>query len=152
MKFTKLDPVADREAAHRIWHEIGWADIAEKEQLSSVDAHLEYCDGLTHRVNGTAECIVLTAPGTMVYLDETLPLSGVMAVTVSHIMRKQGVAGRITAEAIAQSVERGAILSGLGMFEQGFYDRLGFGTGSYEHLISFDPQHLTVKSATRPPV
>ena len=28
------------------------------------------------------------------------------------------------------------------MFEQGFYDRLGFGTGGYEHLVALDPSQL----------
>jgi hypothetical protein len=30
------------------------------------------------------------------------------------------------------------------MFEQGYYDQLGFGTGGYENIISFDPALLTV--------
>ena len=42
----------------------------------------------------------------------------------------------------ADAAADGAIVSALGMFEQGFYDRLGFGTGGYEHLVALDPSQL----------
>jgi hypothetical protein len=58
----------------------------------------------------------------------------------------------MSALAIAQSVAGGAMVSGLGMFEQGYYNRMGFGTTSYEHLISFDPRRLTVNGSERQPV
>ena len=38
------------------------------------------------------------------------------------------------------------------MFEQGFYDRLGFGSGGYEHKLTFDPATLTVPIPDRIPV
>ena len=38
------------------------------------------------------------------------------------------------------------------MFEQGFYDRLGFGTLGYTPHASFDPAHLRVPRLTRPPL
>jgi hypothetical protein len=53
---------------------------------------------------------------------------------------------------VADSVEDGAVLSALGMFEQGFYNRLGFGTGSYEHMVRFDPAMLKVGTRARVPV
>jgi hypothetical protein len=37
------------------------------------------------------------------------------------------------------------------MFDQGFYDRLGFGTGAYAHRIAFDPATLTVERRFRVP-
>jgi predicted acetyltransferase len=42
-------------------------------------------------------------------------------------------------------------VSGLGMFDQGFYDKVGFGTGSYENWITFDPATLNVDYPFRPP-
>jgi len=37
------------------------------------------------------------------------------------------------------------------MFEQGFYNQLGFGTGSYEHWVSFDPARLRIPIEARVP-
>jgi predicted acetyltransferase len=37
------------------------------------------------------------------------------------------------------------------MFEQGFYNQLGYGTGGYEHRISFDPSKLNVSKKARIP-
>ena len=34
------------------------------------------------------------------------------------------------------------------MFEQGFYDQVGFGTGAYEHTIRFDPATLLVECSS----
>jgi hypothetical protein len=93
----------------------------------------------------------MTASGAMCYQDESISFSGVSAVTTSRIARKQGLAGRLTAHAVAYDAANGAALSGLGMFEQGFYDKLGFGSGNYVHWIAFDPQTLTVPYASRPP-
>ena len=39
----------------------------------------------------------------------------------------------------------------MGMVDQGFYDTLGFGTGSYENWINFDPATLQVNYPFRPP-
>lgn len=46
---------------------------------------------------------------------------------------------------------KGAMVSLIGVFEQGFYDQLGFGTGGYEHLVAFDPAKLNVASSRRIP-
>jgi hypothetical protein len=59
-------------------------------------------------------------------------------------------ATRATAEAIADAAEEGFQIAGLGIFEQGFYERLGFGAGPYEHWFDFDPASLDVDGPTRP--
>ena len=102
-------------------------------------------------LNGEAECLVASVPGTVQYLEEDLRLSVITGVTTSRVVRKQGLAGRLTAEVIAAAVEEGAQVSALSMFEQGFYDRLGFGTGGYEHMIRFDPADLNIEAGFRPP-
>jgi predicted acetyltransferase len=76
------------------------------------------------------------------HLEADLPMSCVAAVTTSRVARKQGFAARLTAKAIAADAADGALVSALGMFEQGFYNRLGFGTGCYEHLVWFNPAAL----------
>ncbi len=57
----------------------------------------------------------------------------------------------MTARLLALQAEQGAAVSALGMFEQGYYNQLGFGTGSYEHWVRFDPAALQVSVESRPP-
>jgi hypothetical protein len=146
--FRPYDPEKDREAAHRIWREVGWLEKGKEEWM---DRYVTSGRALVAEMEGEAECLVLTAPGTLRYLEEDLPFSCVTGVTTSRVARKQGFAGRLTALAVAVDAREGALVSGLGMFEQGFYNRLGFGTGGYEHWISFDPAHLKVSTTPRAP-
>ena len=138
------------ESTKRVWLEVGWYSPGENfEQLMEVRA----LRGAAHvaEINGDVECMVLTAPGTIRYLDEELPFSGVMAVVTSRIARKQGIAGRLAARAIAIDAAEGALVTGLGIFDQGFYDLFGFGTGGYEHFVSFDPAQLDIPVKARIP-
>jgi predicted acetyltransferase len=143
----EYNPQKDREAVHRIYREIGWL---EEGREKAPDALIEAGRGFVADINGEAECIVATAPGTIQYLDEDLPLSCVTTVGTSRIARKQKFAQQVTAHAVAQAACEGASVSALGIFEQGFYNLLGFGTGTYEHWTSFDPASLdiTVKVPT----
>ncbi|MEA3407276.1 MAG: hypothetical protein U9R48_04260, partial [Chloroflexota bacterium] len=102
-------------------------------------------------VAGSAECLVLSTPGTMRYLDEEVPFVGLTGVTTSRVARKRGLAKRLTALSLALDAADGAAVAGLGMFDQGFYNSLGFGTGSYEHFFTFDPAHLRVEVPQRVP-
>lgn len=151
MSSRAYDPQRDREAVHRIWDEIGWTERGNENHRAGLDMFLAGGDCRVAEVHGQAEFLVSMSPGQIRYQDEPLPFSGVMAVTTSLVARKLGLARRYTAEAIAQTAEQGAIVSGLGMFEQGFYDHLGFGTGPYEHRVAFDPSRLKVANPSRPP-
>ncbi|MFW6040483.1 MAG: GNAT family N-acetyltransferase [Thermoplasmatota archaeon] len=149
IKFRDYDEEKDKESVHRIWNETGWLEEGKEKQM---DDFIECSkEALVAEVNGEAECLVLTAPGTIRYLDEDIPLSGVTSVTTSRVARKQGLAGKLTAVAVSRSSEDGYYVSGLGMFEQGFYNKLGFGTGSYEHWLSFDPAALKIDKKPRIP-
>ena len=92
-----------------------------------------------------------TSSGTIQHINDQIPFSGVMAVATSLIARRQGLAKRLTAQAVAAQVAEGALVSGLGMFDQGYYDQLGFGTGGYEHYVTFDPLLLNVNAKPRVP-
>ena len=94
---------------------------------------------------------MLTAPAAMRYLDEDLPMCALTAVTTSRVARKQGIASRLTALSLALDAAEGALLAALGVFDQGYYDRLGFGSGSYVHWVKFDPAQLKVKVRHRVP-
>ena len=73
----------------------------------------------------------------------------VTAVTTSRIARKQGFARVMTARQLAEAAENGAEVAALGMFDQGFYDQVGFGTGGYEHSIRFDPARILTARSVR---
>ena len=148
MQFRPYDHERDRDAVQRIWREIGWLEEGQEEGM---DLFLSAGRVSVAEIDGSAECLVATIPGTIRYLEEDLPLSIVGGVTTSRIARKQRLAGRLTAHAIAADAADGALVSGLGMFEQGYYNKLGFGTGSYENWIAFDPSDLTVSAGFRVP-
>lgn len=148
MNCRRYDPTKDRDAVLRIWWETGWLKEG-KEQ--AVDAILLAGQTLVADVHGRAECAVAAVPGSMRYLDEDLPFWGVAAVATSYVARKQGMARRLTAQAISQAAADGALVAGLGMFDQGFYDTIGFGTGAYEHIVRFNPADLKVSARPRVP-
>ncbi len=139
---------ADRQFAHRIWREIGWI---EKDQEPAVDALVEAGSALIAEVAGEPECLVSRAPGEIRYLDVDLPFVCLTSVTTSRIARKQGLAACLAARSIAEAAAEGALVAGLSMFEQGFYNQLGFGTGSYEHVLSLDPGQLVLRARHRVP-
>ena len=149
MDIRPLELARDLPAVQRIWREVGWLDNAEQ------TGYLKYFLGtgscIVGCLNGTPECAVHTAPGSIQYVDAPLTLCAVTAVTTSRIARKQGFARIMTARQIAEAAEDGAEVAALGMFDQGFYDQVGFGTGAYEHTFRFDPATLLVDRKFRVP-
>jgi predicted acetyltransferase len=148
IQFRSYVSPSDRPFAHRIWREIGWM---EKDHESGVDALVEAGSALVAEVAGEPECLVSRAPGELHYLDDNLPFACITSVTTSRVARKQGLAARLTARSVAEAAAEGALVAGLSMFEQGFYNQLGFGTGGYEHRLSLDPSHLVVPVEHRVP-
>ncbi len=142
MNFRPYNPERDKDAVHRIWQETGWIDKEKNEVMDLLLSKAAVSS--VAEVDGAAECLVLRTPGDIRHLHADLPFAGVTGVTTSRIARKQGLASRLTARVIADGVQEGAAVFGLGMFEQGFYNQLGFGTGAYEHRIGFDPARLRV--------
>jgi len=149
MTLREYNPKSDKEAVHRIWREIGWID--DKKDEEAMDVFLDGSRTLVAELNGEAECMVNLTSGTIRYLSEELPLSGVTGVTTSRVARKLGLASRLTAHAVARDAADGAVISLVGVFEQGYYNQLGFGNGSYEHRCAFDPTQLTVSAKPRVP-
>lgn len=121
------NPEKDRDAVHRIWREIGWLEDGLEE---SMDIFLSSGDVMVADIEGEAECLVMTIPGSMRYLSEELPFCCVASVGTSRLARRQGLAQKTTARALALSATHGSLVAGLGVFEQGFYNKLGFGTGA----------------------
>ncbi|MEN6400357.1 MAG: GNAT family N-acetyltransferase [Armatimonadia bacterium] len=149
MNARLYDSTRDKHAAWRIWQEVGWIDKETEDQMDVVFSRSGR--GWVADLNGEPECLVMATPGDIQYLDELLPFGCITGVTTSRLGRKQGLAGRLTAHAIAEEVASGALLCGLGMFDQGYYNQLGFGSGSYSQTIAIPVQNLLVKERARVP-
>jgi predicted acetyltransferase len=143
------DPERDLEAVKRIWFEIGW--LEDERQAKYLGTMVGAGRAVVADIDDEAECFVHVTDGTIRHQLNDLDLAAVTAVTTSRIARKTGFAKRLTAAALANAAEAGAAVSALGMFDQGFYDKVGFGTGAYEHISVFDPASLVVTDSFRPP-
>ncbi len=141
----------DLEAVYRIWREVGWYDELKPEQLALFDEFLAAGRTSVAAVDGTAECLVASQEGDLRYLDGAVSFAGVTGVTTGRVARKQGLAGELVARTVAVNAAAGVQTMGLWFFEQGYYDRFGFGTGNYDHWLAFDPAQLDVGVRHRMP-
>ncbi len=151
MEFREYDGAKDREAVHRIWNEIGWIEPDKERQHKALDWTLEASHGSVAILEGEAECAVTSASGVLRYLEEDLSFSAVTAVTTSRVARQQGLAMRLLAQHMAEDAAEGALVSGLGIFDQGFYNKAGYGNGAYGRWVALDPAQLDVPGGFRPP-
>ena len=124
MVFRNYDPERDRDAVHRIWLETSWLEKGKEEQM---DVFVGSTKALVAELNGEAETLVLSTPGTLHYLGKDMPAAGITGVTTSRIARKQGFASRLTARSIAANADEGALVVGLGMFDQGLFSQMDTG-------------------------
>jgi predicted acetyltransferase len=141
-----FDYQRDLPAVKRIWREVGWVD---KDTEQYVDDFFAVGNTLVGTLDDVAECSVHISEGSMRLQHTDLPLCAVTAVTTSRIARGHAFARRLTARQLRAGAEAGAVVAALGMFDQGFYDQLGFGSGAYDHALTFDPG--TLKVAARVP-
>ena len=142
---------SDLKHVERIWSECGWIS-GKKEEKESLKIFLNGGDPYVYETNKNVECFVQTNPAEFNYNETTLPHCAVCAVTASRVIRRQGIAKKLLAEALSTEAAKGFVTSGLGIFEQGFYDLLGYGTTWYEHWIDVDPVWFNVPVKHREPV
>ena len=142
MKYRKYDHKKDKKAVFRIWNEVGWAS---KEDSYSFKTFIPKSRAIVSEVNGEAECLVLSDIGDYFYEGAKLKFSAITGVTTSFVARKQKLALKLTAKKIALDAIDGAEVTGLGIFDQGFYNLLGYGNGSYEHFMTFVPSSLKIQ-------
>ena len=139
----------DLPAVRRIWQEVGWVDEDEAEQLAPF---LEDAHAVVAELDGSAEACTSIHDGHLHHTGTDLPLSVVTSVTTSRVGRKQGLARATLDTSLRRAAERGNVVSILGMFEQGFYDRSGFGTGAEMLIYRLDPGTLRADLPYRRPV
>jgi hypothetical protein len=148
MRFREYNPDTDRAAPHRIWREVGWGADWEQELT---DLYLTGGRTWVAELAGEPECLVHTTSASVRYLEEEVRAAVVASVATSHVARQRGLAKRLTAHLLALDAADGALLSIVGCFDQGFYNRLGFGNGSYDVDFDFDPATLMVSDRARTP-
>ena len=149
MEIRLYDRQRDLAAVQRVWREIGW--ISTEAGAECLADFLAVGRSYVAALDGEAKALVHAVPGAMRYQDGDAPICAVTAATTSLVARGRGMALRLTARQVADGALAGAEVAVLGVFDQGFYDRLGFGTGSYDHYLRFDPATLAVDAAFRPP-
>jgi len=150
MQIDFFDFQRDRESVLRMWREVGWLETSNEKQCQGFDHFVKAGPGMVARQDGEAECLALSASGTLRYQQSDVRLAGITGVTTSLIGRQHGLASQLTARLVAHCAEQGSQVAMLGIFDQGYYDRLGFGTGSYNHRLYVSPEHLTVPMPTQP--
>ncbi len=152
MLLRRYEEAKDRKAVYRILEEVGWLEEGrDKKRDRYVDAVIRASSAYVALIRNEAECFVTTTPGSIRHRDEELRFCAVTAVATSRIARKMSGARQLTAMALADAAEKGDHVAGLGIFDQGFYDSLGFGNGPYQQWIGFDPSSLKVGSLKSPP-
>lgn len=144
MKIRKYNKETDEKALEQVAKEVGWNPVTMK-------LYVEEGRELVAEVDGRVEAFCSTSSGNIQYLDEQLSFSEIGTVAASLLVRKQKISGTMTALKIVEDAEAGAAVCALGMFDQGYYDKMGFGTGSYTLGITFPLKALMIKGKARVP-
>lgn len=130
----------DLAAVQRIWRECGWVD---EDQAAHMGDFLADADVIVAELDGDAEACTSIHDGTMDHTGTQLPAAIVSSVTTGRVGRRQGLARATLDGALHRAAARGMAVSLLGIFDQGFYDLSGFGTGTEMTFYRVDPAHLS---------
>lgn len=144
------DKERDFEHHCRIWKEIGWWIEGDRGKKAS-SLYCDTCDTIVEEVHGEMEVGASRCPAIFWHQKASLPAVLIVGVYAGRVGRQNGHALALTAESIALAVDEGACIASLGIFDQGFYDRIGFGIGSYIRRMTVDPNSLQVPSLERAP-
>lgn len=138
----------DFAAVNRVWKECGWLPEKMESTMKEIIGSTRH---VLAEVNGSVEAVIMTTDGSLKYQDQELRSNLIDAVTVSLVARKLGLAGKCLAQLLSEEAESGMAVSVLGMFEQGYYNKLGYGTGTYYRQLYFDPADLLIDKDFRIP-
>lgn len=140
----------DAAAVLRIFRESDW--VPEKTKAAQLHEYCTMALTLVGEINGAVECVTTTTPADMVYLDDTLAVEACTGVITGMPARRKGIALEQTALMMMHNAAAGMPVSALGVFEQGFYDRLGYGSAHYSHRLRCDLGDLKTDTRARAPV
>jgi predicted acetyltransferase len=135
-------PEAHLDGCRRIWKEVGWLP-GTPGGLVCMERFFLDNPCVVAEQDGQAEAQAVSVTGTLRHMESRLPLLVVASVTVGRTGRKRGLGTALTAEATARGADEGCAVAALGFFEQGYYNRLGYGNGPYNRIATFRPSDLS---------
>jgi predicted acetyltransferase len=141
----------DLEHCLRILREVGWMEGKDTDK-EVFEKYVSDTKPLVTELKNEVEVLVLTRTGQVLYQNNDLPMCAVTGVLTSRVARMRGHALKTTALAIANSALCGSTVTFLGIFDQGYYDKLGYGSLSYKRITTIDPASLKVPKLTRAPI
>lgn len=144
------DETLHKAGAQLVWHDCGWSDKVDACEL--LDTFFDLGPTWVGIRDEAVQSVVHTAAATLRYQQSDIRLQAVTGVTTSLQARRGGVAAKTLAHAMAAGAANGAVVSALGIFDQGFYDRLGYGSLDIMRLIRFDPKDIRVDTTARSPL
>lgn len=134
----------DQQRIVKLWQEIGWIEQGEERQELACKNFLKAGPAWVGTINKIPETFVGTTMGSIHHMKAELSFCAVSAVMSGLRSRRQGMGLRVTARALQAAYEKGSEVAGLSIFDQGYYDKLGFATGAPVSLIRFDPSSLNI--------
>ena len=149
MNYCKYDEKKHKDSVFRILNEVGWVDDKKNDKYLNILLPNE--NALVHEINGEAEVMVVSSEGEICHMENKLKFAATTGVVNSLLTRKQGLAGRLTAIKMAMDAEDGAEVAGLQIFDQGYYNKLGYGNGNYERFVAFTPSTLMIDRKVKQP-
>ena len=150
MNYRNFDLKKDKDSVFRILNECGW--VHDKKKDKYLNEFLPKANTLVHEIDDEAEIMVNSSVGSIRYLEESLTFSAITGVVASLKVRKQGLSGKLTAIRMALDAEKGAEVSGLCIFDQGYYNKLGYANGCYDRIVGFTPSFLNIDRKPKIPV
>lgn len=141
MRVADYDPQLHLEQCTRIFREASWLPD-HPAGVAAMGRYFQDNRCLVAEIDGVVEGMSVAVPGTLRHLAECLPFLAVTSVAVGNAGRKRGLGTRVTGEATARGASDGCLVAALGFFEQGYYNRLGYGNGPYNRIVTFCPSDL----------
>lgn len=147
MTGVRYDPDKHFEDCLLTWKDAGWF---EKGQEKAAGEFIDSGSALVGIHQGRAVALATSGRGTFKHFlfNDELQFCSINSVNVAFHGRKKGFAALLTAELLAQAAENGVACAGLGMFEQGFYDRLGFANMPYWKSVYLRPSEISLQGRT----
>lgn len=142
---------ADHDAVVRIWRECGWIGDGDNE-AKALGEFAAAGHASVALVGGEPESFGEWMPGSVQHGNTELSLCHIATITTSRLGRRRGFASTLSERCLAQGAEAGFAVASLGIFDEGFYDRFGFGTGAGISHVSFDPASMQVDAPYRTPI